>query len=145
MSNLGPADLDISCLDIERIHTDGQETYQVPRDVVLAPGEVLTIHFGAGLDDPYNRYYNVAGAANLAPSASAAYVLSLSGVTLDVVVLGNYFQLGQSTLSPVTASDWEGITDNTSGNLIRHSVWDSNSATDFRSSVVCAGASYRQF
>lgn len=137
ITNHGPASMDVSCLAIERLFDGGSETYSVPRGAILDAGEVLTIHFGEGEDDPDHHYYNVPNAADLSAITPAAYILSHSGVTLDVAVIGQYFGLEQSTLSFVTAEDWTGITSPGDAGMMRVTVWDTDTGADFIGTEVC--------
>ena len=137
VTNHGPAAMDVSCLAIERLYDGGGETYAVPRGAILEPGEVLTLHFGAGEDDPANHYYNVPAVTDLAAITPAAYILSHSGVTLDVAVVGQFFGLNQSTLSFVSSEDWTGISSPGDAGLIRTTVWDTDTEADFVGTEVC--------
>lgn len=141
ITNFGPAAMDVSCLNIERLYPGGSETYSVPRGQILSAGQVLTIHFGSGIDAPGQHYFNVAGAANLDAGQGAAYVISHSGTVLDVVVIGTYNPQGQGTLATVPAGQWSGSLQNVQAGVVRTTYWDSNSADDFELAEVCAGAS----
>jgi subtilisin-like proprotein convertase family protein len=137
ITNFGPASMDVSCLGIERHHAGGSESIALPRFTVLAPGEVVTIHFGDGTDDQTNRFFNVAGAANLTPGEGAAYVISHSGTVLDVAVLGNFNPVGLGTLATVGSTDWSGQVNGALSGAIRTFVWDTNTADDFVAAAVC--------
>ncbi|MEL7426454.1 MAG: HYR domain-containing protein, partial [Bacteroidota bacterium] len=137
ITNFGPASMDVSCLGIERHHAGGSEQIALPRGTIVAPGEVVTIHFGDGTDDPANRFFHVAGAPNLAPGESAAYVLSHSGTVLDVAVLGNFNPVGLGTLATVASADWSGQVTGAISGAIRTAVWDTNTSADFVAAAVC--------
>jgi subtilisin-like proprotein convertase family protein len=137
ITNFGPASMDVSCLGIERHHAGGSESIALPRFTILAPGEVLTIHFGDGTDDQADGYFNVAGAANLTPGEGAAYVISHSGTVLDVAVLGNFNPVGLGTLATVNSVDWSGQVNGALSGAIRTFVWDTNTAGDFVAAAVC--------
>jgi hypothetical protein len=113
ITNFGSANLDVSCLMIERLYAGGSETYAVPAGAILAPGGVLTIHFGDGHDDLANNIFNVPGATDLAVTEPAAYIISLSRSILDVVVLNNFDISGLAppayNLGGLTVADyWSG-------------------------------------
>jgi len=141
ITNFGPAAMDVSCLNIERLHNGGSETFSVPRGQILAAGEVLTLHFGNGTDHPALHYFNVPGGANLPAGQPAAYVISHSGAVLDVVVLGSFNPVGQGTLATVQVGQWNGLLQNVQAGVVRTTHWDSNSAADFDLAEVCAGSS----
>lgn len=143
ITNFGSANLDVSCLMIERVYAGGSETYSVPTGAILAPGGVLTIHFGDGHNDLANNIFNVPGATDLAITEPAAYILSLSRSILDVLVL-NGFDI--SFLAPpaynlrgLTVADyWSGtISPDNGGGVVRTTVWDTNTATDFAPGEAC--------
>ncbi len=137
VTNFGPAAMDVSCLNIERLYLGGSDVYAVPSGVVLLPGQVLTIHFGEGTDDPANHFFNVPGATELPATQGAAYVISHSSVVLDVVVLGDYNPVGQGSMALVGLTDWVGTNPVNSGGLIRHTVWDSNGPSDYLVPAPC--------
>gem|GEM_PF-745728 len=137
VTNHGPASFDVSCLAIERLYEGGSEIYAVPRGAILGAGEVLTLHFGEGEDDPVNHYYNIPTETDLSSVTAAAYILSHSGITLDVAILGQFFALSQSTLSFVGTEDWTGITNAGAAGIIRSTVWDTDKSEDFRGTAVC--------
>lgn len=141
ITNFGPAAMDVSSLNIERIYTGGGETFSIPRGQILNAGEVLTLHFGNGTDHPTVHHFNIPGGANLPAGQPAAYVISHSGVVLDVVVLGSFNPVGQGTLATVPVGQWSGLLQNVQAGVVRTTYWDSNSAGDFRLAEVCSGGS----
>ena len=52
LTNFGPASYDVSCLVIERTFNGQTETYVVPQGSILAPGDVLVLHYGPDEDVP---------------------------------------------------------------------------------------------
>ena len=140
LTNFGPASLDVSCLGIERLYPGGSETYSIPQGTILSSGEVLTLHFGEGVDYPANRFFNIGTSTNLGAGQSAAYVISHSGTVLDVAVLGGYNPIGQGSLAVVGINDWNGTTSLGTG-ILRHTLWDKNTAADFKAVEVCNSGS----
>ena len=139
IANFNSADLDVSQLQIERIHNGGRDTLVVPTGVVLEPGGVLAVHFGNGTDDVANRIFNVPGASDLSTTTGAAYVVSLSGAILDAAVFGNF-----STAATLPFADWSGFVPGNGSGIVRTSVWDTNTAADFTYGEQCMPTSIGQ-
>jgi hypothetical protein len=137
VTNFGPAAMDVSCLNIERLHSAGVDTITVPFGTVLAAGEVLTIHFGDGINDSSNAFFHANGAPNLAATESAAYIISHSGTVLDVVVVGNYSNFSNAVFATPSADEWSGQSANSPAGLIRTTYWDTNTAVDFTAAEPC--------
>ncbi len=143
ITNFNRANLDVSCLMVERLHAGGSDVIDIPTFTILAPGQTLTIHFGDGLDAPADRYFNVAGAADLAANEPAAYILSLSRSILDVAVINGYninglmppaYNLGGLTI----ADYWSGTISPVYGSgIVRTTVWDTDTAADFAPGEAC--------
>ncbi|MDB4163380.1 HYR domain-containing protein, partial [Saprospiraceae bacterium] len=58
ITNFGPSTYDVSCLNIARTLVNGEEEiYVVPNGIVLAPGEVLVLHYGPGVDNQAGPSY----------------------------------------------------------------------------------------
>ena len=72
ITNFGPADLDISCLDITR-ENPSTETYNVPNGTVLAPGAVYTQLF-----------------TDIPAGTAAGYYISYVGRVIDGVSINGY-------------------------------------------------------
>ncbi|MGH1436048.1 MAG: HYR domain-containing protein, partial [Lewinella sp.] len=143
ITNFNSASLDVSCLMIERLSAAGSEIFAVPTGVILAPGGVLTIHFGDGTDSPADNFYNIPGAANLDADAPAAYIVSLSRSILDIAVLNDFDISGLAPLQYNLAGReiedyWSGtISPLFGGGIIRTTVWDTNTAADFEPGEAC--------
>ncbi len=138
ITNYGPSTMDVSCLAIERIGGNN-EIFIVPDGVILAVGEVLTIHYGSGTNSL--NFYNVVGAANLAQGAPASYILSIDTITLDVVAVNGANPVGAAVESTVLPSDWSGILDmSEGGSAYRKWAWDSNNEEDYAIADLCAPA-----
>jgi hypothetical protein len=143
ITNFNSATLDVSCLQIERIHGGGSEIYNVPTFTILEPGGVLTIHFGDGINNQAEHFFNVPGAANLLANEPAAYIVSLSRSILDVAVMNNYdisgFGPPAYNLAGRTMADyWSGaIGPVYGGGIVRTTVWDTNTAADFVPGEAC--------
>ena len=144
ITNFGSANLDVSCLMIERFYAGGSESYGVPAGVILASGGVLTIHFGDGHDDPVNNVYYVPGTTDLAIDEPTAYIVSLSRSVLDVAVMNGFdvsgvlvppaYDLGGLTV----ANYWSGTVGPLyGGGIVRTTVWDTNTAADFVPGEAC--------
>ncbi|MGH1437180.1 MAG: HYR domain-containing protein [Lewinella sp.] len=143
ITNFGSASLDVSCLMIERVYAGGSETFAVPTGAILAPGDVLTIHFGDGHDDLANNVFNVPGALDLPITEPTAYIVSLSRSILDMAVMNNYdisgFGPPAYNLAGRTMADyWSGaIGPVYGGGIVRTTVWDTNTAADFVPGEAC--------
>ncbi|MEM7574123.1 MAG: HYR domain-containing protein [Bacteroidota bacterium] len=143
ITNFNRANLDVSCLMIERIHAGGSETYAVPTFTILEPGGTLSIHFGDGTDSYGNDFFNVPGAADLAASEPAAYIVSLSRSILDVVVLNDFDISGLAppmyNLGGLDITDyWSGSVGPVNGaGVVRTTVWDTDTAADFAPGEAC--------
>lgn len=144
VTNFNSASMDVSCLMIERITAAGSETYAVPTGAILEPGGVLTIHFGDGVDVLAENYFNVPGAADLDPDEPAGYIISLSRSILDVAVINGYdisgiAAAGNYNLAGLEVSDyWSGTVGPIFGaGIIRTTVWDTDTATDFEAGEAC--------
>ena len=58
ITNFGPSTYDVSCLNIARTLVNGdEEIYVVPNGIELAPGEVLVLHYGPGVDNQAGPSY----------------------------------------------------------------------------------------
>ena len=112
ITNFGPADFDISCLQIERISTNGtaDETL-VPAAVgtVVTVGDVVVFDFGfdGGVD------------------LQACYKISYMGVTIDEVAVNGFVGCGNFTGTLA------------SGDVYRTCEDDSNAATDWSTIKTC--------
>ena len=144
ITNFGSANLDVSCLMIERVFAGGSETFAVPTGVILAPGGVLTIHFGNGHNDLVNNVFYVPGAVDLAINEPTAYIVSLSRSILDVAVMNGFnlsgllvppaYDLGGQTI----ADYWSGTVGPVyGGGIVRATVWDTDTAADFAPGEAC--------
>lgn len=146
ITNFGPAAFDISRMQIERLGTMNapeNETFQLPLGTVLEAGEVAIIHFGPGVDDLANRYFNLPDAVDLDIFMPAAYVISLHGRVIDLVAMNGYDPTGQGTLAVVPAEHWLGAIPvlSNEGSVYRKRVWDTNSADDWAVSNGCDASS----
>jgi hypothetical protein len=144
ITNFGSANLDVSCLMIERVFAGGSETFAVPTGTILAPGGVLTIHFGNGHNDLVNNVFYVPGAVDLAINEPTAYIVSLSRSILDVAVMNGFdlsgllvppaYDLGGQTI----ADYWSGTVGPVyGGGIVRTTVWDTDTAADFVPGEAC--------
>lgn len=132
ITNFNRAAMDVSCLMITRMHAGGIEAYAVPTFTILEPGETLTIHFGDGMNSAADHFFNVPGAANLAPNEPAAYTIGLSRSIIDVAVMNGF------DLTGTAAAYWSGTIAPVSGaGIIRTTVWDTNTAGDFAPGEAC--------
>ncbi len=133
ITNFNRAALDVSCLMITRTHAGGVEEYAVPTFTILQPGGTLTIHFGDGVNSPTDDFFNVPGAANLAPGEPAAYSIGLSRSIIDVAVMNGFDLTGMDE-----AAYWTGnIGPVSGGGIVRTTVWDTNTANDFAPGEAC--------
>ena len=134
VTNFGPQSVDVSCLGVEKLpgSAAGSGSIIIPEGVVLAPGEVLIVHTGAGADDVANRYFNME-AGNAESGAAAGYTLSFEGEVIDVVALNGFDPVNLGNLAVVQAGDWSGATGNTfnTAGVKRAYVFDSNNGSDF--------------
>ncbi|MBR9920014.1 MAG: HYR domain-containing protein [Bacteroidetes bacterium] len=139
ITNLGPAAYNVSELEIERFGESLTESYLLPNTTIVQPGETIVIHFGNGVDDPANLFFNVPCATNLTTGAEAAYAISFKGRTLDVVAVNGYDPTGNASLSNVTAADWSGAVAemNGRGGIYRPFSFDNNEASDWEVADVC--------
>lgn len=142
ITNFGPAAIDLGCLSIERIgvlNDPANESFMVPNGTVLEAGEVLVVHFGPGLDDLENRYFNIPDALDLEIGVAASYVISLKGRVIDVVSINGHDPIGLGTLAVVRAEDWNGSLPvlTNEGGIYRKRIFDTNSSTDWGISDVC--------
>ncbi|MEL7428076.1 MAG: HYR domain-containing protein, partial [Bacteroidota bacterium] len=144
ITNFNSANMDVSCLMIERITAAGSEMYAVPTFTILAPGEVLTIHFGDGVDSQSDNYFNVPGAADLPADEPAAYIISLSRSILDVAVINGFDISGLATADNYNLADrpvsdyWSGTVSPIFGaGIIRTTVWDTDTAADYVPGEAC--------
>ncbi|WP_173021307.1 T9SS type A sorting domain-containing protein [Lewinella sp. W8] len=144
ITNFNRANMDVSCLMIERLHGDGvSEEFAVPTGTILAPGETLTIHYGEGTNSPADKYFNVPDSDDLGPTDPAAYIVSLSRSILDVAVMNGYDISGLAP--PKYNLGGFAITDYWTGNIspvygsgiVRTTVWDTDSAADFAPGEAC--------
>lgn len=112
VTNFGPQTYDISCLLITRKLADGStEEVIIPEGVVLAPGEVIVVHFGAGIDDlvSANKLYNFFSGVDQDPTEPVAYCVSYGDNIFDAMTM---------------------FADATAG-IIRTSVFDTDTPADF--------------
>ena len=131
----GPGSIDLSCLIVERISAVGSDTFLIPAYTVASPGDVITIHFGDGLDDPANLFYNLPGAADFAPGNQATYLISFEGLVLDVVSVNGHNANGLGESATVQTGDWNGVLDiSNTGSAYRKFIFDNNVASDFETS-----------
>lgn len=91
ITNFGPGDYDISCLDITRECPDGtNETFIVPEGTILAPGAVLTLHYGPGVDNTFgpNYFYNYCEGGDQDANSTCRYTLSYgNNVNIDAMTM----------------------------------------------------------
>jgi hypothetical protein len=133
VTNFNRAALDVSCLMITRRHAGNIEEYAVPTFTILEPGGTLTIHFGDGINSPTDNFFNVPGAANLAANEPAAYSIGLSRSVIDVAVMNGFDLTGTAA-----AAYWTGTIGPVNGaGIIRTTVWDTNTASDFAPGEAC--------
>lgn len=144
ITNFNSANMDVSCLMIERITAGGSEMYAVPTGAILAPGGVLVIHFGDGTDAPADNFFNVPGAADLSADEPAAYIVSLSRSILDVAVMNDFDISGLAdnenyNLAGLMVADyWTGVVGPVYGaGIVRTTVWDTDTAADFEPGEAC--------
>jgi hypothetical protein len=144
ITNFNRANMDVSCLMIERLHGDGiSEEFAVPTGTILAPGETLTIHYGEGTNSPADKYFNVPESADLDGTDAAAYIVSLSRSILDVAVMNSYDISGLAppkyNLGGFAITDyWTGDIGPVYGSgIVRTTVWDTDSAADFAPGEAC--------
>ncbi|MEM1216716.1 MAG: HYR domain-containing protein, partial [Bacteroidota bacterium] len=144
VTNFGSANLDVSCLMIERVFAAGSETFALPTGTTLAPGGVLTIHFGNGHDDPANNVFYVPGTSDLPINEPTAYILSLSRSILDIAVMNGFditpvlIPLNFDLRGLAVADYWSGnISPLYGGSIVRTTVWDTNTADDFVPGEAC--------
>ena len=144
ITNFNSASMDVSCLMIERLTAAGSEMYAVPTFTILAPGEVLTIHFGDGTDSQSDNYFNVPGAADLSADEPAAYIISLSRSILDIAVMNGFDISGIAASGNYNLADrpvtdyWSGTVSPIYGaGIVRTTVWDTDTAADFEPGEAC--------
>jgi subtilisin-like proprotein convertase family protein len=142
ITNFGPAAFDLSCLIVERFYGDSVNSFLVPGRFVLPVGEVLTLHYGDGTDDPASYFFNVP-AGDLTITDGAVYVMSYKGLVLDVLAVNGMNPIGVGVASIVSSADWTGQTVGFDGGAgaLRQWAWDSNSAQDFIATSACDGGS----
>lgn len=115
ITNFGPADLDISCLVIERTSDNptADETFIVPNGVIVAAGETYIFDFAFDGD----------------ASLAACYVISYGNQVFDQV----------ATNGAMDCSGFSGVLD--SGDIFRKMVCDTDTADDWALIDACNMAS----
>ncbi|MEM9548097.1 MAG: HYR domain-containing protein [Bacteroidota bacterium] len=112
IANIGPSIYDISCLTIERILPSSDvESFTVPQDVILAPGEVLVLHYGTGVDDLNGPSYFLNYCDGTDQPANAEIEYSI------------YF--GNNRIDGIT------MFDDADAGIIRSDVFDTDTPADF--------------
>ncbi len=108
ITNFGPASMNISCLNINRLGT-GAEVHIVPIDTILKPGEtyVAALANDIGFGDP------------------AGYTISFKNTIFDVVATNNY----------LPSSGWVGNLEG--GDVQRIWIVDHDNSTDWIVSQIC--------
>lgn len=94
--------------------------------IVFEFGGVFVVYFGNGIDDLANYIFNVFGVLDLSIMIGVVYVVSLSGVILDVVVFGSFF-----IVVILLFVDWSGFVFGNGLGIVCMSVWDINIVVDF--------------
>jgi subtilisin-like proprotein convertase family protein/uncharacterized protein YrzB (UPF0473 family) len=130
--NLGPASMDLSCLEIHRIHAAGTDSLIVPAYTVIGVGEVLVVHFGDGTDDSGQLFFNVPTTVDLSSGDGATYVMKF-GEVLDVLAVNG-------ATSPVGGFDGAVASMLDKASTYRKWAWDSNSYQDYAIADVCMPA-----
>ncbi len=118
ITNFGGADYDLSCLIIERVLPGGgTETFTVPANTILAPGEVLVLHYGPGTDDVTapNYLFNLATGTDLAANDVANYLVYYGDNNIDAMMM---------------FADAE-------GGIIRTEIFDTDTPADFVLAEAC--------
>jgi len=113
ITNFGPANLNISCLDIVR-EAPTPETYNVPNGTVLAPGQVYTQEF-----------------TTIAAGAEAGYYIAFADKVIDGVSMNGYAEVNYQFTGSVFGD-----------NVTRLYIWDNNNANDFEVANPCMTGSY---
>ena len=140
VTNFGPADFDLSCLIVERIYVGGHDTLEVPARTILPVGDVLTVHFGTGINDPSNFFFNDMEAIDVPTATPAAYIISFAGRVIDVVAVNGFDPTSVIGIAPISSPDWDiavSIDISSNGGASRISAWDTNSSGDFRLNDAC--------
>ena len=88
ITNFGPSTYDVSCLNIARTVENGdEEVYVVPNGIVLAPGEVLVLHYGPGVDNQAGPSYflNFCEGTDQPAGATLPYSIFFGNNQLDAI------------------------------------------------------------
>ncbi len=113
ITNFGPANLDISCLDIVR-EQPVTERHNVPNGTVLAPGDV------------YYHYFT-----NIPSGTSAGYYIEFVGRVIDGVSVNGYSGLNYDFNGSIFGEDF-----------YRLYVWDHDGQVDFEVADPCLPGSF---
>jgi len=112
ITNFGPATYDISCLIIDRTLLSGDiESYTVPAGVVLAPGEIMVLHYGPGVDNlnAPSYFLNYCEASDQPANAAIPYSIYYGNNMIDAMTMFTDAQ----------------------GGIIREDLFDTNTPADF--------------
>jgi len=118
ITNFGPSVYDVSCLSIDRTLPSGAvESYIVPAGTVLAPGDVIVLHYGPGVDNHNAPSYflNYCEGTDQPANAAVSYSISYGNNMIDAMTMF----------------------DNAQGGIIRQHIFDTNTPADFRLAEDC--------
>ncbi len=134
ITNVGPSTVDVSCLVIEKLvgSSGGIGSFTVPFNTLMAPGDVLVLHLGSGVDSPADLYFNedIGGANSGDP---AGYAIMFGECVIDVVALNGFNPIGSGDLVVIDGNDWSGAIDNDTGTagVYRPFSFDGNNSNDW--------------
>ena len=139
ITNFGPSSLNIGGLQVERFGTAPDEIFTIPTNTFIAPGQTLVVHFGHGVDDPANLFFNLSCAVDISTGTPAGYVISYKGRAIDVAATNGFNPVGAATSSAITGADWSGSVASSAGRggIYRKFEFDNHNASDFFLADVC--------
>ena len=139
ITNLGPADYNVTGLIIERFGAVSNDVFEVPNTTIIPSGMTLVLHFGNGEDDAANLFFNTPCAIDLSSDEPAGYVIAFKDRVIDVTSTNGYNPIGQSISATISGADWTGTTGDSenTGGIIRRFSFDNDEAADWQIAENC--------
>jgi|GEM_PF-468272 len=139
ITNLGPADYNVTGLIIERFGAYFNDVFEVPNTTIIPSGMTLVLHFGNGEDDAANLFFNMPCAIDIPSDEPAGYVIAFKDRVIDVTSTNGYNPIGQSISATISGADWTGTTGDSenTGGIIRRFSFDNDEAADWQIAENC--------
>ena len=139
ITNLGPADYNVTGLIIERFGAFHNDVFEVPNTTIIPSGMTLVLHFGNGEDDAANLFFNMPCAINIPSDEPSGYVIGFKDRVIDVTSTNGYNPIGQSISATISGADWTGTTGDSenTGGIIRRFSFDNDEAADWQIAENC--------